>query len=203
MFLQIKRNIFLPVLVAMVPEVSAAGTESMGRVDEEVSDTVLYNERYRPQFHFTPAHRWIGDLCGLVKFGGRYRAYSWGAAESSDLVHWTEINHDAIKGLPDNVSPFTGSVVVDTANTAGWGPNTMVAAFTSFDNGSKKQSQSVAFSHDGGETFRYYDLNPVIDIWSTEFRDPTVIRYAPAGKWVMAVAKALEKIGRASCRGRV
>ncbi len=193
MFLQIKRNIFLPVLVAMVPEVSAAGTESMGRVDEEVSDTVLYNERYRPQFHFTPAHRWIGDPCGLVKFGGRYRAYSWGAAESSDLVHWTEINHDAIKGLPDNVSPFTGSVVVDTANTAGWGPNTMVAAFTSFDNGSKKQSQSVAFSHDGGETFRYYDLNPVIDIWSTEFRDPTVIRYAPAGKWVMAVAKALEK----------
>lgn len=57
MFLQIKRNIFLLVLVAMVPEVSAAGTESMGRVDEEVSDTVLYNERYRPQFHFTPAHR--------------------------------------------------------------------------------------------------------------------------------------------------
>ena len=51
-------------LVAMVPEVSAAGTESMGRVDEEVSDTVLYNERYRPQFHFTPAHRWIGDLAG-------------------------------------------------------------------------------------------------------------------------------------------
>ncbi len=156
-------------------------------------DTVLYHEPYRPQYHFTPAHRWIGDPCGLVKYGGKFLAYSWGAAESSDLVHWTEINRDAIKGLPPKTAPFTGSVVVDKNNTAGWGENTLVAAFTSFDEESRKQSQSVAFSHDGGHTFQYYDLNPVIDIWSTEFRDPTVIRYEPTGKWVMAVAKALEK----------
>lgn len=157
------------------------------------TDTALYSEPFRPQYHFTPAHRWIGDPCGLVKYGGKYHGYSWGAAESPDLIHWSEINREAIKGLPDNISPFTGSVVVDKDNTAGYGENALIAVFTSFDKDSKKQSQSIAFSLDGGDTFNYYDRNPVIDIWSTEFRDPTVIHYAPTGKWVMAVAKALEK----------
>ncbi|MDE6341926.1 MAG: glycoside hydrolase family 32 protein [Muribaculaceae bacterium] len=156
-------------------------------------DTALYHETFRPQYHFTPAHRWIGDPCGLVRYDGKYRAYSWGAAESDDLVHWTEINRDAIKGLPDRTSPFTGSVVVDTDNTAGYGENALIAVFTSYDEDSRKQSQSIAFSLDGGDTFNYYDRNPVIDIWSTEFRDPTVIRYVPTGKWIMSVAKALEK----------
>lgn len=157
------------------------------------TDTILYSEPFRPQYHFTPAHRWIGDPCGLVKYDGKYRGYSWGAAESPDLIHWNEINREAIKGLPDNISPFTGSVVVDKGNTAGYGENALIAVFTSFDKESKKQSQSIAFSLDGGDTFNYYGSNPVIDIWSTEFRDPTVIRYEPTGKWVMAVAKALEK----------
>ena len=159
----------------------------------ETTDTMLYREPYRPQYHFTPAHRWIGDPCGLIRHGGRYLAYSWGAAESHDIVHWTELNNNAIKGLPPHTAPFTGSVVADTTGSGGWGTDALVAAFTSFDEDSKKQSQSVAFSHDGGRTFQYYDLNPVIDIWSTEFRDPTVIRCEATGKWVMAVAKALEK----------
>lgn len=157
------------------------------------ADTTLYREPYRPQYHYTPAHRWIGDPCGLIRHGGMWRGYSWGAAESPDLVHWTELNREAITNLPPKTSPFTGSVVIDTDNTAGYGPGVWAAAFTSFDQDSKKQSQSVAFSRDGGTTFQYYDLNPVIDTWSTEFRDPTVIRYRPGGKWVMAVAKALEK----------
>lgn len=152
-----------------------------------------YAEKYRPQYHFTPAHRWIGDPCGLVRNGGRYLAYSWGAAASDDLVHWTELNDHAIKELPPKTSAFTGSVVVDRDNTAGYGPGAMIAAFTSFDEDSKKQSQSIAFSHDGGETYRYYDGNPVIDIWSTEFRDPTVIWDEGSRRWVMLVAKALEK----------
>lgn len=157
------------------------------------ADTTLYREPYRPQYHFTPAHRWIGDPCGLVKHGGKYKAYSWGAAESDDLVHWREINDHAIKGMPSATAAFTGSVLADTVGSGGWGKDALVAVFTLFDEGSKKQSQAIAFSHDGGRTFQFYDQNPVLDIWSTEFRDPTVIRHEPSGKWVMAVAKALEK----------
>lgn len=162
-------------------------------VTENLSDTTLYHEKYRPRYHFTPAHRWIGDPCGLIKADGKYHAYTWGAAESSDLVHWNEINDHAIIGLPEKTSAFTGSVVVDTVSSLGMGKDTMVAIFTLFDENSKKQSQAIAFSTDMGKTYHYYDRNPVLDIWSTEFRDPTVIRYNPTGKWVMAVAKALEK----------
>ncbi len=182
--------VFLVLAAATVPAQAQITVNDGGNYP---ADSTLYHEPYRPQYHFTPAHRWIGDPCGLLKYNGRYLAYSWGATESDDLVHWTEINSNAITELPDGISPFTGSVVVDCENTSGWGDSTLVAAFTSFDRESKKQSQSVAFSHDGGRTFRNYDLNPVIDIWSTEFRDPTVIRYEPTGKWVMAVAKALQK----------
>ncbi len=155
-------------------------------------DTTLYREPYRPQYHFTPAHRWIGDPCGLIKKDGVYRAYSWGASESEDLVHWTELNDHSIIGRPAKTSAFTGSVAVDTAGTFPAG-NQIAAIFTLFEEDTKKQCQAVAFSHDGGKTFDYYDRNPVLDLWSTEFRDPTVIRYEPTGKWVMAVAKALEK----------
>ncbi len=156
----------------------------------EASD---YSEQWRPQYHYTPAHRWIGDPCGLVHFNGKFHAYCWGAAESDDLLHWTEINDNAITGLPKGSAPFTGSVVVDRNNTAGYGADAFIAAFTSFDEATKKQSQSIAFSHDAGRTFQYYDLNPVIDTWSTEFRDPTVIWDERTNRWIMLVAKALEK----------
>ena len=153
----------------------------------------LYREKYRPQYHYTPAHRWIGDPCGLIKFNGKYLAYCWGAAETTDLVHWKELNNHAITQMPKGIAAFTGSVVIDRRNTAGYGENTPIAAFTSFDEVSKKQSQSIAFSLDQGATFQYYDLNPVLDIWSTEFRDPTVIWDEQNQRWVMVVAKALEK----------
>ncbi|MDE6556767.1 MAG: glycoside hydrolase family 32 protein [Duncaniella sp.] len=156
-------------------------------------DTNLYREPYRPQYHFTPKHRWIGDPCGLVYNEGKYHAYSWGAVESDDLVFWNEINQNSIQNLPKDIAPFTGSVVIDTENTAGYGENAFIAVFTSFDENSKKQSQSIAFSLDGGKTFQYYDQNPVLDIWSTEFRDPSVIWDSENKRWIMAVAKALEK----------
>ena len=104
-----------------------------------------------------------------------------------------EYEQFAITNLPKDIAPFTGSVVIDRNNTAGYGKNAAIAAFTSFDKESKKQSQSIAFSLNGGTTFCYYDLNPVLDIWSTEFRDPTVIWDYKNNRWVMLVAKALEK----------
>ena len=175
------RNLFfIPILLTAVTA-TATGQDS------------LYKEKYRPQYHFTPAHRWIGDPCGTIRYNGKYLAYSWGAATSDDLIHWKELNDHAITGVPNGVSTFTGSVVVDKNNTAGYGNGALIAAFTSFDENSKKQSQSIAFSHDDGNTYQYYDLNPVIDIWSTEFRDPTVIWDEESKQWVMLVAKALEK----------
>lgn len=179
------RYLLLSILLSFSPGCFSA--------DHAMADSTLYHEEFRPRYHFTPAHRWIGDPCGTILLNGQYLAYSWGAVSSPDLIHWNEINDHAIKGLPSDVSAFTGSVVADRKNTAGYGEDALIAVFTSFDEISKKQSQSIAFSHDGGATFSYYDRNPVIDIWSTEFRDPTVIWDEQSDRWVMVVAKALEK----------
>lgn len=164
-----------------------------GYSQKDTVPAATYKEKYRPQFHYTPASRWMGDPSGLIKFNGKYRAYNWGASESDDLVHWQEINNHAIQNMPSGIAAFTGSTVIDRNNSAGYGENAEIAMFTMFDRETKKQAQAMAFSIDGGNTFQYYDLNPVLDIWSTEFRDPTVIFDEKTGKWIMAVAKALEK----------
>lgn len=159
----------------------------------QTDSAATYKEKYRPQYHYTPANKWMGDPSGLLKYAGKYRAYNWGASESDDLIHWRELNQRSIQGVPEGISTFTGSTVVDKSNTAGYGENAVIAVFTMFDQESKKQAQAIAFSEDGGETFHYYDRNPVLDIWSTEFRDPTVIYDEQTQRWIMVVAKALEK----------
>lgn len=156
-------------------------------------DSATYQEKYRPQFHYTPAHRWMGDPSGLIKHKGKYRAYNWGAVESDDLVYWKELNKSAVVDVPEDRATFTGSTVVDKWNTTGYGEEAMVAIFTGFHKESKKQAQDIAISTDGGKNFHYYDRNPVLDIWSTEFRDPTVIYDEKESRWIMVVAKALEK----------
>lgn len=153
----------------------------------------LYHEKYRPQYHFSPSKGWIGDPCGLMYYQGKYHLYWWGKAESKDLVHFTEkSNSNVMQQVDSNTACFTGSALVDKNNTAGFGKNTYVAAFTVFSNDTKKQAQGISYSPDG-EKYYLYDNNPVIDLWSTEFRDPTVFWCDKTHKWVMVVAKALEK----------
>lgn len=151
-----------------------------------------YSEPYRPQFHFSPKQGWIGDPSGFVYYQGKYQMYWWGKAVSEDLVHYQEISPKVMTGDDGSISYFTGSTVVDKANTAGFGKNAHVAAYTIFNKENKNQSQGISYSNDG-KTFQYYKGNPVLDIGSTEFRDPTVFWHDPSKQWVMVVAKALEK----------
>lgn len=151
-----------------------------------------YSEPYRPQYHFSPKKGWIGDPSGLMLYQGKYHMYWWGKVESADLVHYQEMSPMVMRNTPKGTANFTGSMVIDKDNTAGMGKNEWVAAMTLYDEQTKKQAQGIAFSRDG-VNFYHYDNNPVIDLWSSEFRDPTVFWYKPAGKWVMVVAKARER----------
>jgi len=168
------------------------------------SSSTMYQELYRPQFHFTPAQNWMNDPNGLVYYKGEYHLFfqynpfgsqwgnmSWGHAVSRDLVDWKQLPV-AIPMEGDELI-FSGSAVVDKDNTSGFGTRKnppMVAIYTSARPGS--QAQSLAYSTDRGRTWTKYAGNPVLDIGSAEFRDPKVFWYAPQHKWVMAVSKALE-----------
>lgn len=158
------------------------------------------HEDLRPAWHFTTADRWLNDPNGLVYHDGTYHLFfqsnphgpewgemSWGHAVSADLVHWTDLG-TAIPATETEMV-FSGSAVVDEHGTAGFGAGALVAVYTSAYRAPSPragiQAQSLAVSSDGGATWSRYEGNPVLDIGSSEFRDPYVFRYQD--HWVMAV----------------
>lgn len=156
-----------------------------------------YNERYRPQIHFTPSQYWMNDPNGMVYFDGTYHLFyqynprgndwgnmSWGHATSTDMIRWKE---QAVALTRDELGDvFSGSIVIDKDNTAGFGANAMVALYTS---ASGVQQQSIAYSTDGGKNFIRYAGNPVIRNNDDNLRDPKVFWHEESKQWVMALAK--------------
>jgi sucrose-6-phosphate hydrolase SacC (GH32 family) len=164
----------------------------------------------RPTFHFSPARNWMNDPNGLVWHGGEYHLFfqynplgndwgniSWGHAVSPDLTRWEELPVALEHSETEHV--FSGSVVVDHANTSGLGQActpAMVAVYTSHDLRTGHQGQSLAWSLDKGRTWTRHAANPVLDIGSADFRDPKVFWYTDGGYWVMVVALAAEHLVR-------
>ena len=153
-------------------------------------------EAFRPAYHFTPAYGWMNDPNGLFFKDGIYHLYyqynpygsmwgnmHWGHATSTDLIHWKHQPVALERDADGHI--FSGSVVVDTENTAGYGPGTVVAFYTC---ASDRQIQYMAYSTDGGQTFTKYEGNPVLEPFDglKDFRDPKVFRYED--HWVMIVS---------------
>jgi len=167
----------------------------------------LYQEQYRPQFHFTPPENWMNDPNGLVYYEGEYHLFyqyhpdslvwgpmHWGHAVSEDLVHW---DHLPIALEPDEKlgMAFSGSAVVDQNDTSGLfnGKSGLVVIYTNCkvnkEIGEEFQQQSIAYSKDKGRTWTKYDGNPVlVDSELDDFRDPKVIWHQPTEKWIMVLA---------------
>ena len=114
----------------------------------------------------------------------------------TDLVHWT---HLPIALYPDSLGYiFSGSAVVDTDNTTGFGTGDippMIAIFTYHNSELEKsgsdtfQSQGIAYSIDKGRTWTKYSGNPVLpNPGKRDFRDPKVFWHAETGKWIMILA---------------
>lgn len=90
---------------------------------------------------------------------------------------------------------FSGSAVVDWKNVTGFGKNgkpPLVAFYTGYNPVTKIQAQYVAYSNDRGRTWSRFGNKPVIDIGSTEFRDPKVFWHEQSKRWVMLVVLAVE-----------
>ena len=114
---------------------------------------------------------------------------SWGHATSTDLYTWKQ-EPVALECTPTS-GIFSGSAVVDTNNTSGFGTTEnqpIVAIYTEHQNDESNQSQCLAFSLDEGTTFTKYENNPVLNINAKNFRDPKVQWID--GQWIMTVALA-------------
>lgn len=179
--------------------------QSDERKQEELMTSELYNETYRPQFHFSAKKNWLNDPNGLVFYAGEYHLFfqhnpfgiewgnmHWGHAVSKDLVHWEEL---PIALDPDEHGTcFSGSAVIDWNNTAGFqtgDEKVIVAIYTGAPvpevEGGPKFTQCLAYSNDRGRTWTKYDKNPALEHIIGGNRDPKVQWHAPSGQWVMAL----------------
>lgn len=184
------------------------------------SDTIpgeenFYRESHRPQFHFTQKVGWNNDPNGMVYHAGKWHLFfqhnpvalpwgnmTWGHATSKDLLHWEQQSNKLFPKTMAKGDCFSGSATVDKKNTSGWGKNALVAFFTDTGCG-----EAVAYSTDGGDTFTYYEKNPIV---KHKGRDPKVIWYeydkddTPlsdtakklGGHWVMVVYDEKPGIGK-------
>lgn len=172
----------------------------------EVTEAKLY----RPHFHFTPQKNWMNDPNGMFYADGYYHLYfqhypeknvwgpmHWGHAISKDMIKW---EHQPIAIFPDKEKYiFSGSAVVDTHNTSGFGVGgkaPIVAIYTLHDMEKGRdeklntEQQDIAYSTDGGFTFKKFDEgNPVVkNPGIRDFRDPKVSWDEVHKQWIMVVA---------------
>ena len=184
--------------------------ENNQAVDEEKisTDELAYSEPFRPQFHYSPPEKWMNDPNGLVYHDGTYHLFyqyypedivwgpmHWGHATSSDMIHW---ENKPIALYPDELGLiFSGSAVIDTKNTSGFGTEDnppMVAIYTYHlmegEKAGRKdfQTQGIAYSLDNGNTWSKYEGNPVIgNEGIKDFRDPKVFWHEESSKWILVL----------------
>jgi len=178
--------------------------------DSVLGSENLYQEKLRPQFHFSAQRGWLNDPNGLVYYDGEYHLFyqanpfgwdhsrndynkTWGYAVSRDLIHWKE--------LPAAIHPdylgsiYSGSAVVDHNNTTGFKEGDeapIIAVYTSAGTQNrwslgKPFTQSIAYSNDRGRTFKPYENNPVQGNIGYINRDPKAFWYEPLEKWVIVL----------------
>lgn len=157
----------------------------------------------RPELHYTPPGGWMNDPNGLLYHRGTYHLFyqydplhttpvsmHWGHASSRDLLHWQE--HTVALCPDENGVIYSGSLVFDAENVSDFGSKSapaLVAAYTCHlrTETGYRESQALAYSTDGGETFTKYAGNPVLRGAQPDFRDPKLIYIPRMQKWVMPV----------------
>jgi len=197
--------------MTMVPArwLAVAGIAVACAVTTARADERLYEEPYRPQYHYTPPQQWMNDPNGLVyahdeyhlfyqynPYGNKWGPMHWGHAVSRDLLHWQDL---PIALFPDRLGAiFSGSAVLDVDNSSGFGSRTqpaLVAMYTYHDHLRENlgqtgyESQGLAYSLDHGRNWIKYPGNPVLtDAAVRDFRDPKLFWHAASRRWIVALA---------------
>jgi sucrose-6-phosphate hydrolase SacC (GH32 family) len=155
----------------------------------------VYGESLRPQFHFSAKHGWINDPNGMVFYNGEYHLFyqhnpygrawgnmTWGHAVSKDLVHWEHLD-DAIHPHQGG-TVFSGGAVVDSFNTSKLGSEGK-PAMVAFHTGASGWGQYMSWTTDG-RSFQHFG-QAVVPRINKDNRDPKVIWHEPTKSWVMVL----------------
>ncbi len=164
--------------------------------DEIKTSVPVYEEQWRPQFHFTSMRGRLNDPNGLLHYDGEHHLFyqlhpygvksgskSWGHAVSRDFLHWEELPiaiHAEDEGMM-----FSGSGVVDWKNTTGFQTGKEPPLVLIYTATGPPRDQRLAFSNDRGRTWTKYAGNPVLPEVAHNNRDPKVFWHEPTQRWVM------------------
>lgn len=168
------------------------------------SDTKYYNEKFRPQYHFSPEKHWLFESNGVVFYQGEYHLFhqnisidkkifnsQLGHSVSKDLIHWKHLPNaftpDEKATDMTSCRPVAGSAVIDSLNVSGLkqsGDHPMLIFYSDSEG-----NQNLAFSNDKGSTWTKYPKNPLISNSGEEAHDPKVFYHQRAGKWILALYK--------------
>jgi len=197
-------NDFLACGVTPVPEGESFTLECSGDCVPELSFTDAYPEApdgyaslERPKFHFSSRRGWLNDPNGLFYLDGRYHLFyqhnpygtgwgnmHWGHAVSRDLLHWEEWAD--VLAPDEQGAMFSGSAVVDFENVSGLGGGATPPVLLYYTAKGNEGIQCLAFSTDGGMSFRKYAGNPLIAT-TKDARDPNILWHKESQRWIMAL----------------
>jgi levanbiose-producing levanase len=166
---------------------------------------------YRPVYHFSVPDHWKNDPQRPIYVDGKTYYYylynkdyptpetgtSWRLASSTDNVAFTDLGTAIPKETNPNGSIWSGCMVVDERNTAGFGAGAIIAIATQedrFATAPHRQAQFLFYSTDGGRTFGRHEPAVLPNPGVVDFRDPKVVWDAARSQWIMALAEN-DKIG--------
>lgn len=155
-----------------------------------------------PRYRLSVPDNWKNDPQRPIYVDGQYLYYylyngdyltggggtAWRLATTRDHVRFNDRGVAIQKNTNSNGDLWSGSVVVDTLDTAGYGKGAVIALVTQAPEG--KQAQFLWYSTDGGRSFKPGGASPVLPNPGVhDFRDPKVIWDAPRKRWAMANAE--------------
>jgi levanbiose-producing levanase len=166
---------------------------------------------FRPVYHFSVPDHWKNDPQRPIYVNGQTYYYylynkdypdlgtgtSWRLAASDDNVAFRDLGTSIPKEGNPNGSIWSGCMVVDEENTAGFGSGAIIAIATQEDRfapAPHRQAQFLFYSTDGGRTFTPHEPAVLPNPGVVDFRDPKVLWDAERSQWVMALAEN-DKIG--------
>ncbi|MFT8321857.1 MAG: glycoside hydrolase family 32 protein [Bacillus sp. (in: firmicutes)] len=207
-----RKNIYWIIFSFIVLAVLAIAAYAMNKKDsnqeENNPDQNEQKSSYRANYHFTSPDKWKNDPQKPIYMDGKFHYYylynrdypngngtEWRHATSVDLVHWQDEGVAIPKYTNKNGDPWTGSVVMDEHNTAGFGEGALIAIVTQPSEDGGKQEQYLWYSQDRGKSFTSYSDQPVMsNPGQKDFRDPRIIWDEQTNKWITLMAEG-EKIG--------